>query len=101
VALERLVGSPPDLIVLDLMMPEMDGFEFLLHLRRNEALREVPVVVITAATLSEADHARLNGGVERVLQRSDFQPDDLLAEVRALVRQTFGRAEMAESPQDA
>jgi PAS domain S-box-containing protein len=100
VALERLTGSPPDLIVLDLMMPEMDGFEFLVHLRKNEALRAVPVVVVTAATLTEADRARLNGGVERVLQRSDFQTDDLLAEVRALVRQAFDRAEMVES-QDA
>jgi hypothetical protein len=63
--------------------------------------------VITAAELTEADRERLNGGVERILQRSEFQPDDLLAEVRALVARSFSRAERIEpqeeieSPQNA
>jgi adenylate cyclase len=108
VGLERLAESTPDLIVLDLMMPEMDGFEFLSRLRSNDALRHVPVVVITAAELTDEERERLNGGVERILQRSEFQPDDLLAEVRALVAQSFSRAERpkrppeeVESPQNA
>ncbi|MGH6918924.1 MAG: ATP-binding response regulator, partial [Geminicoccaceae bacterium] len=107
VGLERFAQSPPDLIVLDLMMPEMDGFEFLSRLRSNDALRDVPVVVITAAELTDEERARLNGRVERILQRSAFEPDDLLAEVRALVARSFDRAERlnpqeeVESPQDA
>jgi signal transduction histidine kinase/CheY-like chemotaxis protein len=107
VGLERLAEQRPDLIVLDLMMPEMDGFEFLSQLRNDDALRGVPVVVITAAELTDKDRERLNGGVERILQRSEFQPDDLLAEVRTLVARSFGRAERAdpqeevESPQNA
>jgi CheY-like chemotaxis protein len=107
VGLARLAESRPDLIVLDLMMPEMDGFEFLSKLRNDDALRGVPVVVITAAELTDKDRERLNGGVERILQRSEFQPDDLLAEVRTLVARSFGRAERAdpqeevESPQNA
>jgi PAS domain S-box-containing protein len=107
VGLERLAESRPDLILLDLMMPEMDGFEFLSELRNDDALRDVPVVVITAAELTDQDRERLNGGVERILQRSEFQPDDLLAEVRALVARSFGRAERVdpeeevESPQNA
>jgi PAS domain S-box-containing protein len=100
VGLERLAASEPDLIVLDLMMPEMDGFEFLSELRNDQARRHVPVVVITAAELTDDDRARLNGGVERILQRSEFQPDDLLAEVRALVARSFERAERADSKQE-
>ncbi|HEX5079078.1 MAG TPA: response regulator, partial [Geminicoccaceae bacterium] len=101
VALERLADLIPDLIVLDLMMPQMDGFEFLSELRRDQALRDVPVVVITAADLTDEDRERLNGGVERILQRSEFQPDDLLTEVRELVKKAFDRARKLESPQDA
>jgi len=91
VALERLAETPPDLILLDLMMPEMDGFEFLAELRSNSTVREVPVVVITAADLSEADRERLNGGVERVLQKSAYAPDALLREVHTLVEKAFGQ----------
>ncbi len=92
VALERLAETPPDLILLDLMMPEMDGFEFLAELRRDGAVREVPVVVITAADLSEADRERLNVGVERVLQKSAYAPDALLKEVHTLVVKAFGHS---------
>ncbi len=100
VALERLVETPPDLIVLDLMMPEMDGFEFLSQLRRDQTLRKVPVVVITAAELTEADRKRLNGGVERILQKTEFQPDDLLAEVRSLVEKAFNQVPNVESTEN-
>jgi PAS domain S-box-containing protein len=85
VALERMTESPPALVLLDLMMPEMDGFEFLDALRRNEAQRAVPVVVITAKTLTDEDRRRLNGGVERVVQKHALDAEALLAEVRALV----------------
>ena len=84
-ALKRLVGAPPDLIILDLIMPEMDGFEFLVELRKQPAFKTLPVVVVTAATLSEEDHRRLNGGVERVLAKTAFSPDELLEEVRKMV----------------
>ncbi len=63
-------------------MPEMDGFEFLVELRKRPAFKAVPVVVVTAATLSEEDHRRLNGGVERVLAKSAFSRDELLEELR-------------------
>jgi CheY-like chemotaxis protein len=88
-ALDCLAEAPPDLILLDLMMPEMDGFEFLTALLRHDSLRDVPVVVITAAQLTEADRKRLNGGVERILQKSEFKPEDLLSEVQGLIQKAF------------
>ena len=59
------------MIILDLMMPKMDGFEFLDELRSRTDWQDIPVVVITAKDLTEADRDRLNGGVERIIQKSD------------------------------
>jgi signal transduction histidine kinase/CheY-like chemotaxis protein len=89
-ALERLREGMPSAILLDLMMPEMDGFEFMEHLRRDEARREIPVVVITARDLSVEDHRRLNGSVERILEKGAYRHDALLAEVRRLVGASIG-----------
>jgi CheY-like chemotaxis protein len=88
VAIEMLDEVRPDLILLDLMMPEMDGFEFMDSLRKRLDFVGVPVVVVTAADLTEEDHRRLNGAVERVLQKSDLNRDQLLTEVRELVSQS-------------
>jgi CheY-like chemotaxis protein/nitrogen-specific signal transduction histidine kinase len=71
VAVDLLTAGLPDVIILDLMMPEMDGFEFMDKLRRRPDWREIPVVVITAKDLSEQDRDRLNGGVERIIQKSN------------------------------
>jgi hypothetical protein len=91
VALERLRGESPSLILLDLMMPEMDGFEFVAELRRHEGWRAIPVVVITARDLSRDDRERLNGHVEKILQKGTYDRDHLLAEVRELVASSVSR----------
>jgi CheY-like chemotaxis protein/anti-sigma regulatory factor (Ser/Thr protein kinase) len=85
VALERIAAERPALVLLDLMMPEMDGFEFLDILHHDEDRRGIPVVVITAKTLTEEDRRRLNGGVERVVQKRGLDAAALLAEVKHLV----------------
>ena len=94
------MSARPALILLDLMMPEMDGFEFLEELRRDEAGRGIPVIVITARDLSAEDHHRLNGSVERILQKGAYRHDALLAEVRRLVGASVGprRGARAEGP---
>ena len=96
-ALERLEEGRPSLILLDLMMPEMDGFELLAEIRGIEAYADIPVVVITAADLSEQDRASLNGGVEEILRKSAFDRDDLLEEVRREVSRILGRPSDVES----
>jgi len=65
------------------MMPEMDGFEFLEEMRRNPEWREIPVVVVTARELTDEDRRRLNGGVERIIQKTDR--DEMLHEVRSVL----------------
>jgi adenylate cyclase len=91
-ALERISDERPDMILLDLMMPEMNGFEFLQKLRGDPEIADIPVIVVTAADLSEADRAELNGGVEEVLQKSELNREHLLNEVRRQVVRVTNRA---------
>ncbi len=90
-ALERIAESPPELIVLDLMMPEMDGFEFLEALRRREGGRAIPVVVVTARDLSPADHERLNGYVQYIVQKGAYGGGELLREIGDRIAACLGR----------
>jgi GAF domain-containing protein/DNA-binding response OmpR family regulator len=71
IALDALATSRPDVIILDLMMPRMNGFEFLDEMRARAEWRDIPVVIITAKDLTEADRNRLNGGVEHIIQKSE------------------------------
>jgi signal transduction histidine kinase/DNA-binding response OmpR family regulator len=81
-ALERVVSNPPSLILLDLMMPVMDGFEFVLEMREVEAARGIPIVVVTAKDVTEEDRRRLNGGVVGLIQKRGLDRDSLLAQLR-------------------
>jgi CheY-like chemotaxis protein len=90
-ALERIGERTPSAILLDLMMPEMDGFEFLGALHGREAWRAIPVVIVTAKDLTTEDRERLNGSVVRILQKGAYGQDELLAEVRGLVASSIGR----------
>jgi PAS domain S-box-containing protein len=97
-ALDCVAQSKPGLILLDLMMPGMDGFEFLTELRQHPEWLNIPVVVVTAKDLSEEDRLFLNGSlllggcVKRILQKGKFNRDELLQEVRDLVANVGGRA---------
>ena len=90
-ALERLREMSPSVIVLDLMMPEMDGFEFVAEFRRHEAWRAIPIIVVTAKDLSHDDRERLNGHVQKILQKGTHGREQLLAEVRELVAASVTR----------
>ncbi len=83
--LELVRNAIPDLILLDLIMPEMDGFEFVDAIKSIPEARGVPVVVITGADLSDEDRRRLNGGVKQIIQKSADGTPSFLDEVRRYV----------------
>ena len=85
VALDRVAVRAPDLILLDLMMPEMDGFQFVEEVQRHKEWRTIPIVVVTAKTITEEDRLRLDGFVQKVLQKGAYGREELLGEVRKLV----------------
>jgi CheY-like chemotaxis protein/nitrogen-specific signal transduction histidine kinase len=93
--LDWLADNPaPNLILLDLMMPEMDGFEFLRELRQRPAFADVPVIVVTAKDLTAEDVCILSGQTERIIAKDQAYLTELAAAVRArLTRQPAREAE--------
>jgi PAS domain S-box-containing protein len=89
-ALERLEESPPSLILLDLMMPELDGFGFIDELRRREDWSKIPVVVLTAKDISIEERSRLSGYTTAVLLKTGQSQDALIREMRDLIQQATG-----------
>ena len=85
VALECIERERPRVILLDLMMPEMDGFEFAARMRRRPEWRLIPIVVVTAHDLSAEERHRLNGYVETIIQKAGDSHEALLTQVRDLL----------------
>jgi signal transduction histidine kinase/CheY-like chemotaxis protein len=83
--LERLAEVRPAVVLLDLMMPEMDGFQFVSALRGSPENRGLPVVVLTSKTVTEDDRRRLRGSVERILQKGVNPREELVTEIRRLL----------------
>lgn len=98
VALDRLPLVKPDIILLDLMMPEMDGFEFVDEIRRQDETRHLPLIVLTAADLDEEAHHRLSGGIRRILRKKLGGRDEVLATLRDVINDCMrlGRADHQE-----
>jgi signal transduction histidine kinase/DNA-binding response OmpR family regulator len=84
-ALEALERVRPALVLLDLLMPGMDGFEVLERLNGDSTWREVPVIIVTAKDLTPDDVDRLNGRVAKVLQKGAYQRRDLVRDIRAMI----------------
>jgi len=80
--LARLRASTPTLIVLDLLMPGMDGFEFVAALHAHPDWRRIPVIVVTAKDLTAEDRRRLEAGVAKILLKQEFDRSELLDQLR-------------------
>jgi PAS domain S-box-containing protein len=86
IGLDQVAHAKPSLILLDLMMPEMDGFAFVTELRRTEEGRRIPVVVLTSKDITGEDRRRLTGFVELILQKGAASRETILAEIRSLLK---------------
>jgi len=84
--LQAVQESAPAIILLDLMMPVMNGFDFLRELRKNQEWRTIPVIILTAKDLTVEDRAQLKGNVDLIFQKGDYSRERLLEEVRELVK---------------
>ncbi len=87
VALERVAEQRPGIILLDLVMPAMDGCEFVTELRKTEVGRSIPIVVVTAKDLTATDRALLNGQVAKVLSKGSYSHEQLVRDIRQLARE--------------
>jgi threonine synthase len=85
-AIELAQREQPDLIILDLMMPELDGFSVLDALKNDPRTASIPVIVVTAKDLTPEEKARLQGRIHTLMQKGEFLNDDLLDEVTALLK---------------
>lgn len=95
-ALDLMRDERPDLVLLDLMMPEMDGFAVLDAMRAEEASRDIPVIVLTGQTLMPEDIARLNRGVASMLEKGIFTAEETLQHIEAALA---GRREAGSETQ--
>jgi CheY-like chemotaxis protein len=95
-ALQHLAESCPDVIVLDLLMPEMDGFEFLVEMRQRPEWRDIPVLVLTAKDLSVEDQKQLNGYVEQVMRKNATDVGELLRELSRMLPRSIERRQQAK-----
>ena len=81
IGLEMVRQRPPDLILLDLMMPEMDGFAVLDALKTDKELSKIPVIVVTAKELTAVEKQRLSGRVQSLMQKGVFSDQDIVAKM--------------------
>lgn len=85
VALEHVASKQPDLILLDLNMPQMDGFEFVERMHENARWRKIPVVVMTSMDLTAEEYARLSKHVRDIHSKNSVTPADLLPELQEML----------------
>ena len=86
-ALRVLEAAPQDIIILDLLMPGMDGFEVIQTVKANASWRNIPIIVVTAKDLSDADWKFLRQSVDKIIQKSGLSEENLMNEVQGLLRE--------------
>jgi CheY-like chemotaxis protein len=84
-ALQQVAQKRPALILLDLVMPEMDGFEFASELHRNTEWQSIPIVVLTGKDLTAEELTLLNGNVQNVIDKGDSSQEEMMLQVRDLI----------------
>ena len=80
--LSRVKESRPDLIILDLMMPEVDGFEVIRNLKKSEETKEIPIIIVSAKKLTQEEIEYLNNNIEKIIRKGDFSKEELLEDIK-------------------
>jgi threonine synthase len=85
-AIELVTHEIPDLVILDLMMPEVDGFSVMDILQSQKETRDIPIIVITAKELTTNEKLRLKGRIQALMQKGNFISEGLLEEVKSVIK---------------
>ncbi|MFZ3072066.1 MAG: response regulator, partial [Thermodesulfobacteriota bacterium] len=83
-AVKMILEQHPDLVILDLMMPGMSGFDVCERLKEHHEARDIPIVIFTAKDITAADKERLGTGIKKIIRKASFSKEDLLSEIRLL-----------------
>ena len=78
----KVKESRPDLIFLDLMMPEVDGFEVIGHLKESEDTRDIPIIIVSAKELTKEEAEYLNKNIEKIIRKGEFSKEDLFKDIK-------------------
>ena len=98
-AIDNAKSKKPDLIILDLMMPEVNGFDVVEALKANEETAHIPIIILTAKVITDADRKALNGGVLKIVEKSGFNHGSFINEVhRATAKLAAESAQSAPKP---
>ncbi|MYE87548.1 response regulator, partial [Candidatus Poribacteria bacterium] len=85
-AIETTISQSPDLIILDMMMPQVDGFQVVRHLTGDPRTCDIPIIICTALDLTDEDRDRLNGQIQSVIQKTGNVKEELLATIKRIER---------------
>jgi signal transduction histidine kinase/CheY-like chemotaxis protein len=96
--LEILRQDPPDLLILDLLLPGMDGFDVLAEIKGDPLTRTLPIIVVTAKDLTEEDQSRLNGRMDALLHKGLFRTEDLLSDVARVLQEAAMSPTLSHPP---
>ncbi len=85
-AIELITREKPDLVILDLMMPDLDGFTVISTIHAQRETRDIPIIVMTAKDLTNQEKIRLKGQIHSLMRKGNFVSEKLLAEVKSLIK---------------
>lgn len=85
-AIETAISQSPDLIILDMMMPQVDGFQVIQRLTGDPRTCDIPIVICTALDLTDEDRDRLNGQIQSIIRKTGNVKEELLAAIKRIER---------------
>ena len=80
--LAKVKEQSPDLIILDLMMPEVDGFEVISHLKKSEETKLIPIIIVSGKELTREEVQHLNSNIEKIIRKGDFRKEQLMDDIK-------------------